>query len=226
MIKNIFSKTEERSGCIVVVGSDIQLLCQNFFFLDQDKKEILHIYQVIHDPTLESMQLFSQRGGITVIYLNLINPAHLKRLIKYITEARHTIELTIFQPVFSPSRNIETLSTWDIERNWETTGLSAVNLSQTVIEAMLKQKRGTLIFLGGEYHNSAHYDLLSQSMFASIRALSQSLAREFQPKGIHVTYCMVEQWDSQNYSFISAVKNICQHIHQQPISAWSQELSL
>ena len=29
-------------------------------------------------------------------------------------------------------------------------------------------------------------------MFASIRALSQSLAREFQPKGIHVTYCMVE----------------------------------
>ena len=29
-------------------------------------------------------------------------------------------------------------------------------------------------------------------MFASIRALAQSLAREFQPKGIHVTYCMVE----------------------------------
>ena len=34
-------------------------------------------------------------------------------------------------------------------------------------------------------------------MFASIRALAQSLAREFQPKGIHVTYCMVEKWEGK-----------------------------
>ena len=63
-------------------------------------------------------------------------------------------------------------------------------------------------------------------MFASIRALSQSLAREFQPKGIHVTYCMVEKWDGQNQHFISSVKQVCQYIYQQPNTAWSQELSV
>jgi len=226
MIKNIFSKPQKQSGAIVIIGSDIQLLSQNFFFLNQDKKEVLHTYHVIPDSEIEHMQIHSQHEEITVIYLNLIRPEHLKRLTQYITQAGHSIELTIFQPRFFRLRNIETLSAQDVESNWEFTGLSAVNVSQAIIRLMLKQNRGTLIFLGGEYQNSFYYDALSQSMFASIRALSQSLAREFQPKGIHIAYCMIEQWDSQNYSFISAVKDLCQHIYHQPATAWTQELSL
>jgi hypothetical protein len=218
MIKNIFSKPQKQSGCVVIVGSDTQLLSQNFFFLDQARKEVLHTYQVIPDSEIKDIQIHSQHEEITVIYLNLINPEHLKRLTKYIAKAGHTIELTIFQPTFSQSRDLETLSAQEVENNWESTGLSAVNLSQAVIGSMLN--------LGGEYHNSAHYDALSQSMFASIRALSQSLAREFQPKGIHIAYCMVQQWEGQNYSFMAAIKNLCQHIYQQPATAWTQELSL
>lgn len=128
--------------------------------------------------------------------------------------------------IFSSAPNIEALSLEEIEHSWQTTGLSAVSVSQAVIKPMLKQQQGTVIFLGAPSNNSTHYDVLSQSMFASIRALSQSLAREFQPKGIHVTYCMVEKWDGQNQHFISSVKQVCQHIYQQPNTAWSQELSV
>lgn len=55
---------------------------------------------------------------------------------------------------------------------------------------------------------------------------ASSLAREFQPKGIHVAYCMVEKWDGQNPHFISSIKQVCQHIYHQSDSAWSQELSV
>jgi len=163
---------------------------------------------------------------VTAVHLNLVNADHLKSLVRYISTQRHTIELCVFQPNFSSSPNIEALSLEEIDHRWQTTGLSAVSVAQAVIKPMLKQQRGTVIFLGAPVSNSNHYDVLSQSMFAGIRALAQSLAREFQPKGIHITYCMVEKWDGQNQHFISSVKQVCQHIYQQPDSAWSQELSL
>lgn len=138
------------------------------------------------------MKIHSINDGVTAVQLNLVNADHLKCLLSYISKHGHTIELCVFQPSFSSSPNIEALSLEEIEHSWQTTGLSAVSVAQAVIKPMLKQQRGTVIFLGAPSNHSTHYDVLSQSMFASIRALSQSLAREFQPKGIHVAYCMVE----------------------------------
>lgn len=186
----------------------------------------MHVYQAVHDSSVQNIQVNRVNDGITSVRLNLVNTEHLKSLLKYIASHSHNIELCVFQPNFSSAPNIEALSLEEIEHSWQTTGLSAVSVSQAVIKPMLKQQRGTVIFLGAPSNNSTHYDVLSQSMFASIRALSQSLAREFQPKGIHVTYCMVEKWDGQNQHFISSVKQVCQHIYQQPNSAWSQELSV
>lgn len=51
---------------------------------------------------------------------------------------------------FSSAPNIEALSLEEIEHSWQTTGLSAVSVSQAVIKPMLKQQRGTVIFL--EHH--------------------------------------------------------------------------
>ena len=114
---------------------------------------------------------------MTVVHLNLVNVDHLKCLLRYISTHGHIIELCVFQPSFSSSSNIEALSLEEIEHSWQTTGLSAVSVAQAVIKPMLKQQRGTVIFLGAPFNNSPHYDVLSQSMFASIRALAQSLAR-------------------------------------------------
>lgn len=172
------------------------------------------------------MKIHSINDGVTAVHLNLVNADHLKCLLRYISKHGHTIELCVFQPSFSSSPNIEALSLEEIEHSWQTTGLSAVSVAQAVIKPMLKQQRGTVIFLGAPSNHSIHYDVLSQSMFASIRALAQSLAREFQPKGIHVSYCMIEKWEGQNPHFTSSLKQVCQHIYQQPDSAWSQELSL
>lgn len=226
MLKTIFQKFQKKQGCVVVAGHDIELLNHGFVILDKNHQAPLHVYQVIHDSTVQNIQVSYVNDGMTSVRLNLIKTKHLKSLLKYITEHCHTIELCVFQPNFSSAPNIEALSLEEIEHSWQTTGLSAVNVSQFVLKPMLKQQRGTVIFLGAPSHHSAHHDVLSQSMFASIRALSQSMAREFQPKGIHVAYCMVEKWEGQNPHFISSVKQVCQHIYHQSDSAWSQELSV
>lgn len=226
MLKKIFQKFQKKQGCVVVAGHDLQLIERDFVILDKNGHFPLHLYQVIHDSAVQKMKIHSINDGVTAVHLNLVNTDHLKCLLRYISKHGHTIELCVFQPSFSSSPNIEALSLEEIEHSWQTTGLSAVSVAQAVIKPMLKQQRGTFIFLGAPSSQSAHYDVLSQSMFASIRALAQSLAREFQPKGIHVSYCMIEKWQGQNQHFTSSLKQVCQHIYQQPDSAWSQELSL
>ena len=226
MLKKICQRFQKKQGCVVVAGHDLHLIERDFVILDKNAQFPLHLYQVVHDSAVQNMQAHSINDGVTAIHLDLVNVDHLKRLVNYISSHGHTIELCVFQPSFSSFPNIEALSLEEIEHNWQTTGLSAVSVAQAVIKPMLKQQRGTVIFLGAPVSNSTYHDVLSQSMFAGIRALSQSLAREFQPKGIHVAYCMVEKWDGQNQHFISSLKQVCQHIYQQPDSAWSQELSL
>lgn len=226
MLKKIFQRFQKKQGCVVVAGHDLQLIEHDFVILDKNTHFPLHLYQVVHDSAVKKMQVHSLNDGVTVVHLNLVNVDHLKCLLRYISSHGHIIELCVFQPSFSSSSNIEALSLEEIEHSWQTTGLSAVSVAQAVIKPMLKQQRGTVIFLGAPFNNSPHYDVLSQSMFASIRALAQSLAREFQPKGIHVTYCMVEKWEGQDQHFSSSLKQVCQHIYQQSDSAWSQELSL
>lgn len=225
MLKKICQRFRKKQGCVVVAGHDLQQIERDFVILDKNANFPLHLYQVVHDSAAQKIQVHSVNDGVTAVHLNLVNADHLKKLVSYISNHGHTIELSVFQPSFSSFPNIEALSLEEIEHNWQTTGLSAVNVAQAVIKPMLKQQRGTVIFLGAPLSNSSH-DVLSQSMFASIRALAQSLAREFQPKGIHITYCMIEKWDGQNPHFISSLKQVCQHIYQQPDSAWSQELSL
>ncbi|WP_373882876.1 SDR family NAD(P)-dependent oxidoreductase [Acinetobacter pittii] len=226
MLKKIFQKFQKKQGCVVVAGHDLQLIERDFVILDKNAHFPLHLYQVIHDSAVQKIKIHSINDGVTAVQLNLVNTDHLKCLLRYISKHGHTIELCVFQPSFSSSPNIEALSLEEIEHSWQTTGLSAVSVAQAVIKPMLKQQRGTVIFLGAPSNHSTHYDVLSQSMFASIRALAQSLAREFQPKGIHVSYCMIEKWQGQNQHFTSSLKQVCQHIYQQPDSAWSQELSL
>ncbi|MEN4983659.1 SDR family NAD(P)-dependent oxidoreductase [Acinetobacter modestus] len=220
----LFQSHLKQQSCIVLFGDDIQSLSQ--ICIEQHKHKAIHVYQVLHDANQKSVKIESQNSEWTFVSLNLINQAALKDLMQHIRLQAHQIELCIFQPSFLPYPQKEADLTQQIEQQWQNTGLSAVSVSQIMIKQMLRQQGGTLIFLGGQPTMAAHVDLLSQSIFAGIRALSQSLAREFHPKGIHIAYCMLPDWDSQNRSLMTSVQNVCWHIHQQPESTWSQELSM
>lgn len=217
------SKNAQR--CMVVFGGNIDLLSQAFINLDSDHP--LHIFQVTHDPSQQDLKIISSENQSTIIRLNVLLSGSLKSLVKYIQQQSYKIELCIIQPKFGCADHINTVSAEMIEQYWQATGLNVVNISQAMIASMLKQQRGTIIFLGARSEGAEKKaDLLTMSMFASIRALSQSLAREFHPKGIHVAYCTLEKWDDQNPKLMQSIAQVCWHLHQQPKSTWSQELSL
>ncbi|WP_171293671.1 SDR family NAD(P)-dependent oxidoreductase [Acinetobacter haemolyticus] len=221
----LLKSSKNAQSCMVVFGENIELLSQAFINLDSDHP--LHIFQVTHDLSQQDLKVFSSDNQTTIIQLNLLSNTSLKSLVKYIQQQGYKIELSIIQPKFGCTDHINTVSAEMIEQYWQVTGLNTVSVSQAMIANMLKQKKGTVIFLGARSAGAGKKaDLLMMSMFASIRALSQSLAREFHPKGIHVAYCTLEKWDDQNSKLMQSIAQVCWHLHQQPKSTWTQELSL
>lgn len=74
-------------------------------------------------------------------------------------------------------------------------------------------------------YDAIQAQLLENAIQAGIRALSQSLAREFQRKGIHISYLALKQTATQDASIAPALATLCWHIYRQSPDAWSQELS-
>ncbi len=125
------------------------------------------------------------------------------------------------------------------EAVWQASFLSAVHMAQAVIPPMRAQNSGTIIFSGATaaIKGGKNFAAFSSSKFA-LRALSQSLAREFQPQGIHVAHVILDGLMNGTSSidrfggkketsilpaeaasaFLSLVK--------QPRSAWSQEIDI
>ena len=85
------------------------------------------------------------------------------------------------------------LTEQDVETGHKIMGLGAFHFSQNAIKEILQSGGGSLIYTG------ASASLRGSSLFAAVampkfelRALSQSLAREFGPRGIHVSHCIVD----------------------------------
>ncbi|MCH7380719.1 MULTISPECIES: SDR family NAD(P)-dependent oxidoreductase [Acinetobacter] len=219
-----FKSKRKTKGCIVIVGNDVQQLSQ--LFAEQVQCDALPVYQLQHDAIQTQPKIEVQAEGLIAVRLNLLDAASLKSVMQQIQKAGHFVDLCIFQPDFVLPENSHALSAEQLENYWQNTGLTAVSIAQAVIRQMLPKQQGTLIFLGTQQPVESEQDLFSQSMSASIRALAQSLAREFHPKGIHVVYCVVPHLQNENNELMQSLQQTCWHLYQQPRSTWSQELRL
>ena len=104
--------------------------------------------------------------------------------------------------------------------------------------------RGTVIFTGasGSLRGKPGFAHLAAAK-AGLRMLSQSMAREFGPQGLHVAHVlidggvngdrlrqaipgMVEQRGEDGLLDVDAIAETYWHLHQQPRSAWTQEIDL
>lgn len=93
---------------------------------------------------------------------------------------------------FSRAPFLET-SPEDFTANFATNCAGAASVARALVPAMLEQGRGTLIFTGAtaSLRGGAGFAALAASKFA-LRALAQSLAREFGPRGIHVAHLVID----------------------------------
>jgi NAD(P)-dependent dehydrogenase (short-subunit alcohol dehydrogenase family) len=112
--------------------------------------------------------------------------------------------------------------------------------AQQVMPAMVEAGRGTIVLTGASaaLRGRANFSALAVGKFG-LRALAQSMAREFGPQGIHVSHVIVDGQintpraremfpDRANHTLLSpdAIAETYWQLHSQDPTAWTLELDL
>ncbi|MBI2509338.1 MAG: SDR family NAD(P)-dependent oxidoreductase [Betaproteobacteria bacterium] len=133
----------------------------------------------------------------------------------------------------------------EFERCWRAGCLGGFFVGREAVRAMLGAKtggrhRGTIIFTGAtaSLRGGANFHNLAVGKFG-LRALAQSMAREFQPQGIHVAHVIIDgqiEAERPGRSVAgrgpdavlspAAIAESYYQLHLQPPSAWTLELDL
>lgn len=228
-MRKLISRLMERAGlkntqaCLVLVGNDLEMLSQ---YLQEKPYEQQHtIFQIIADDTMNTLPAISNRVGVQQLHLNLNNTHLVNTFFTHLSKLGYRIDLCIFQTTWQTDQS--TISPiQQLQYDWQKYALTTITVAQATIRQMLFKSRGTLVFLAGGQCVRPEDDFVQQSIQSSIQAMAQSLAREFQPKGIHVVYCALTKWSATDAVFMQEVSRVCWHLHQQPNSTWSQELRI
>ena len=112
--------------------------------------------------------------------------------------------------------------------------------AQQVLPAMVEAGRGTILLTGASaaLRGRANFSALAVGKFG-LRALAQSMAREFGPQGIHVSHVIVDGQintprarvmfpDREDHTLLSpnSIAETYWQIHAQDPTAWTLELDL
>ncbi len=130
------------------------------------------------------------------------------------------------------------------ERHWREHALGGFHVAQAALPVLLAQGGGTLIFTGasGSLRGKANFAPFAAAK-AALRALAQSIAREYGPKNIHVGHVVIDggiegerllsrvpqlkdQRGPDGLLKIDAIADAYWTLHHQHRSAWTLELDL
>jgi NAD(P)-dependent dehydrogenase (short-subunit alcohol dehydrogenase family) len=136
------------------------------------------------------------------------------------------------------------MSLADFETFMQTGPIGAFLVGREVARRLVPLGRGTLIFTGASasLRGKPGFGHFSASK-AAVRMISQSMAREYGPKGLHVAHVLVDggidgerlrtlnpdaanQRGEDGLLRPAAIADAYWHIHTQHRSAWTQELDL
>ena len=122
---------------------------------------------------------------------------------------------------------------------WQSIVLSAVNVAHATLPAMVAGGGGTFIVSGAtaSLRGGAGFSAFASAK-AGLRALTQSLAREYGPKGVHVVHVILDgildteasrsrhSLDESRMMKLDHVADAYLHLASQPQSTWTFELDL
>lgn len=151
-------------------------------------------------------------------------------------------------PLQSKPTPFQHLSIQTFQTSLAVSSLGAFNCAQQVLPGMVERGKGTIIFTGcsASLNGIAGYSELCCGKFA-LRALSQCIAREFQPQGVHVAHIIIDGFigpprgSSATTTTMSsrgggsggesvmdpdALAQTYWHIHVQDRNAWTQEMDV
>jgi NAD(P)-dependent dehydrogenase (short-subunit alcohol dehydrogenase family) len=155
-----------------------------------------------------------------------------------------TLEVAIFNASGATSVPTLELSAEQFEAAWRVSTLGGFLFARESLPRLLASGRGSLLFTGATASTRGRPPFAAfASAKAGLRSLAQSLAREFGPQNIHVAHVVVDGGIDGERLRTLAPKRVAQRgpggllnpddiadaywfLHQQPPSAWSQEIDL
>jgi NAD(P)-dependent dehydrogenase (short-subunit alcohol dehydrogenase family) len=155
------------------------------------------------------------------------------------TFARVTAELG------PPDLVVYNVGTWDsagildisdalFEQAWRTGCFGGFLVGREAARSMLPRQRGTIIFSGatGSIRGGVGFAAFAVPKFG-LRALAQSMAREFGPRGLHVAHVILDgmigdegRTGSEGVLEPAAIAEAYFQLHRQQRSAWTHEIDL
>ncbi len=138
---------------------------------------------------------------------------------------------------------INEISSDDFRKTWESTCLAGFLSGREAALYMKKRGRGTILFTGAtaSMRGSAGFSAFAAGKFG-LKALSQSMARELGPQGIHIAHVIIDgvvdtqkippseayakKRDEDRILNPEDIAESYWQLHVQKRSAWTQELAL
>jgi NAD(P)-dependent dehydrogenase (short-subunit alcohol dehydrogenase family) len=159
-------------------------------------------------------------------------------------EARGPIELALHNAGSNRRDSILELEAANFEQLWREHCLGGFLIGREVARRMVPRGKGTMLFTGasGSLRGKAGFAAFAAAK-AGLRAVSQSMARELGPKGIHVAHVIIdsgidgarllsrlpqlrEERGVDGLLSVEAIADTYWQLHNQHRSAWTQELDL
>lgn len=126
------------------------------------------------------------------------------------------------------------------EKSYQVSVMGMVHCCREVLPGMEKKGGGSIILIGATaaFRGGAGFSAFAVAKFGQ-RALAQSIAREYMPKGVHVAHVNIDgvidsersrktrgDMDESFYLKPAHIAEAVWYLVNQPRSAWSQELDL
>lgn len=180
-------------------------------------------------------------GGASLsVPCDCTDPASVRAAFDRIEKEAGAAKLVVYNAGVFKMAGVLELSPEEFEQAWRSNCAGGFHVAQAVLPAMLERGAGTLIYTGatGSLRGGARFSALAVGKFG-LRALSQSLAREFGPQGIHVAHVIIDGMinhprlggmvaDRGEEKFLKpeAIAETYWQLHVQDKTAWTHELDL
>ncbi len=134
---------------------------------------------------------------------------------------------------FGPGRTVD-IEVPAFEEAWRQNCLGGFIVAREAARCMLPLRRGTIVLVGSTSGLLGRADHLNLAVGKfGLRALSQVMARELWPEGIHVVHCVIdadiqEEAEAMDYpqSRPQDIADLIGTLHRQPQSCWSSEIDV
>jgi len=178
-------------------------------------------------------------GADTTLELDLADASSTARILAELIGTHGAPKLVVHNTAKLVISDFENTSNADFEAAWQAMVLSAVNLARGVLPAMVAAGGGTFIVSGATASLRGGRNFAAfASAKAGLRALIQSLAREYGAGGIHVVHVILDgivdtgasrelhDMDPARMMKPDDIAGIYLALAGQPASTWTHELDL